>query len=54
MMKVTVRDDVDGLAGLKGTIVSESEDGCVHGQMFEVLFDNGDSEWLMPDDLIFA
>lgn len=53
-MNVTVRNDVDGLAGLKGTIVSQSEDGCTHGQMFEVLFANGDSEWLMADDLIFA
>ena len=54
MQMIKVKDDVDGLAGKIGTVMGTSEDGCAYGQMYEVLFENGDSEWLMEADLDFV
>ena len=53
MQMIKVKDDVDGLAGKTGTVMGTSEDGCAYGQMYEILFENGNSEWLMEADLDF-
>ena len=48
--KVVIKDDVDNLGGKIGVIVSEGEGECVYGDMFEVRFEDGSSEFMMECD----
>ena len=50
---VTVLDDVDNIGGKKGVVVDESPDSCAYGKMYEVEFEDGETEWMMACDLEF-
>ena len=48
--KVVIKDDVENMSGMKGVIVSEGEGECVYGDMFEVRFEDGSSEFMLECD----
>lgn len=48
--KVVIKDDVENMSGMKGVIVGVGEDDCVYGDMFEVRFEDGSSEFMMECD----
>lgn len=47
---VIIKEDVDNMAGWVGVIVGEGEDDCGYGKMWEIKFENGDSEFMMECD----